>query len=43
MSSSASPAESFSDNASTTESSSTASVIISDDASELRGLDNMDF
>jgi hypothetical protein len=43
MSSGAGPAKSFSDDASTAESSSAASAVISNNASELRGLDNMDF
>jgi hypothetical protein len=43
MSGGAGPAESFSDDASAAESSSAASAIVSDDASELRGLDNIDF
>jgi hypothetical protein len=43
MSGGAGPAENFSDDASTAESSSTAGAVDSDDASELRGLDDMDF
>jgi hypothetical protein len=42
MSSGASPAESFSDNASAAENSSTAGAVVSDNASELGGLDDMD-
>jgi hypothetical protein len=43
MSGGAGPTKSFSDDASAAESSSAASVVVSDDASELRGLDDMDF
>jgi hypothetical protein len=43
MSSGAGPAENLSDDASAAESSFTASAVVSDDASELRGLDDMDF
>jgi hypothetical protein len=43
MSGGAGPAENFSDDASAAESSSAAGAVVSDDASELRGLDDMDF
>jgi hypothetical protein len=43
MSGGAGPTKSFSDDASAAESSSAASAVVSDDASELRGLDDMDF